>query len=173
MTYRNQPSARTGLGQAIALGDLVRFKKDGRVGRVTQVTREKVFVRFEEGAKAVYLDRVQVDSVKFLEALAEVEQDDAAEVAFDDFAADAYRGIEPIDARDDDGGWDADAAYERHLETRYEEDPRDLEDEANDVGLQDLRAGRIEVETIEDVGEPAPLGAAYPPKAWTEGRRVR
>ena len=46
------------------------------------------------------------------------------------------------DEPEDDGGWDADEAYERWLETRYEEDPQDLIDEANDVGLQELRRGR-------------------------------
>ena len=58
----------------------------------------------------------------------------------------------------DDWNYDADAAYERHLETRYEEDPRDLIDEANDLGLQELRAGREE--------RVAPVEEPFDEKAW-------
>ena len=38
---------------------------------------------------------------------------------------------------------DSDAAYERYLENRYEEDPRDLIDEAADEGLEWMRSQRV------------------------------
>ena len=38
---------------------------------------------------------------------------------------------------------DSDAAYERYLENRYVEDPRDLIDEAADEGLEWMRSQRV------------------------------
>jgi len=46
---------------------------------------------------------------------------------------------------------DSDAAYERYLENRFVEDPRDLIDEAADEGLEWMRSqrGEYDADTIE------------------------
>jgi len=71
-----------GSRQQINLGDLVRERRTGRIGRVVDVNRETLFARFAEGEKARYLYRREVDSVRFLRAQGECIQDDAAEAAF-------------------------------------------------------------------------------------------
>ena len=66
-----------GRTQQIDLGDLVRDRLTGRIGKTVHVSRETIFVRFQEGEKAKYLDRNSVDSVKYLQAQAECIEDDA------------------------------------------------------------------------------------------------
>ena len=63
------------------LGDLVQDRK-GRVGKLTQVNREIVYVRFVEGEKAKMLYRVDVTPLKYLAAMAEVEEDDRNAAAY-------------------------------------------------------------------------------------------
>lgn len=78
-------SLRTGCNgrtQQINLGDWVRDRKTGRVGRTTQVLRDRLFVRWEGAERVAYVYRESVDSVRYLRAQGECIEDDANAEAF-------------------------------------------------------------------------------------------
>jgi hypothetical protein len=98
-----------GSKQRIELGDWVRERKTGRCGRTTQVLRDRLWVRFQEGEKASYIYRADVDSVKYLRAQGECIEDDRN--------ADAFRA--EMDRQYALVGWtDEMAAAERAAEER-------------------------------------------------------
>lgn len=76
----------------IELGDAVIDRHDGRVGVVVMPGREP-FVRFEDGQHAVKYNsdmRPRLIPVEIAQAFAEIDAEDAAEVAYDEMAARAY-----------------------------------------------------------------------------------
>jgi hypothetical protein len=66
----------------IDLGDEVLDRPTGRIGRVTQKTRDGVVIRFDNGEKAVDLNRARIIPLAVIQALAEVDEDEANAAAY-------------------------------------------------------------------------------------------